>query len=119
MEVAFVFVSLFIIIFGIFYLHYSTRNKERLALIEKGADASIFFSAKAAQKKSSVPIWKVLILNMAVLLIGIGSGVFMGAILEAYSAIEVEVGYTASIFLMAGLGLFTGFMLSKKLIDKN
>ena len=117
MEVAFVFVSLFIIIFGIFYLHYSTRNKERLALIEKGADASIFFSAKA-QKKSSAPIWKVLIFNLAVLLIGIGTGVFMGAILEAYSAIEVEVGYTASIFLMAGLGLFTGFMLSKKLIDK-
>ncbi len=28
--------------FGIFYLHYSTRNRERMALIEKGADASIF-----------------------------------------------------------------------------
>ncbi|WP_299525151.1 DUF6249 domain-containing protein [uncultured Lutibacter sp.] len=118
MEVAFVFVSLFIIIFGIFYLHYSTRNKERLALIEKGADASIFFSAKAAQKKSSVPIWKILILNIAVLLMGIGAGVFSGAILEAYTAIGEEVGYTGSIFLMAGLGLFIGFTLSKKLIEK-
>lgn len=116
MEVAFVFVSLFIIIFGIFYLHYSTRNKERLALIEKGADASIFFSAKT-QKKSSVPIWKVLVLNFAVLLMGIGSGVFIGAILEAYSAIQEEVGYTGSIFLMAGIGLFVGFILSKKLIE--
>lgn len=28
--------------FGIFYLFFSTRNKERLALIEKGADAKIF-----------------------------------------------------------------------------
>lgn len=118
MEVAFVFVSLFIIIFGIFYLHYSTRNKERLALIEKGADASIFFSAKAAQKKSPVPIWKILILNIAVLLIGIGIGVFMGALLETYSVIEHDIAYTGSIFLMAGLGLFTGFTLSKKLIDK-
>jgi len=118
MEVAFVFVSLFIIIFGIFYLHYSTRNKERLALIEKGADASIFFSAKAAQKKSSVPLWKVLTLNLSVLLVGIGAGVFMGAILEAYTVIDDEVGYTGSIFLMAGLGLFTGFNLSKKLVEK-
>jgi len=118
MEVAFVFVSLFIIIFGIFYLHYSTRNKERLALIEKGADASIFFSAKAAQKKSSVPIWKILILNMSVLLMGIGSGVFIGSILEAYTLIDEEVGYTGSIFLMAGLGLFIGFTLSKKLVEK-
>jgi flagellar biosynthesis protein FliQ len=116
MEVAFVFVSLFIIIFGIFYLHYSTRNKERLALIEKGADASIFFSAKA-QKKSSVPIWKVLTLNLSVLLIGIGVGVFMGAILEAYTVINDEVGYTSSIFLMAGVGLFVGFTLSKKLVE--
>jgi len=118
MAVAFVFVSLFIIIFGIFYLHYSTRNKERLALIEKGADASIFFSAKAAQKKSSVPIWKILILNMAVLLMGIGAGVFSGAILETYSAIPEEVGYTGSIFLMAGIALFVGFILSKKLVEK-
>jgi len=118
MEVAFVFVSLFIIVFGIFYLHYSTRNKERLALIEKGADASIFFSAKAAQKKSSVPIWKILILNMSVLLMGIGAGVFIGSVLEAYTLIDEGVAYTGSIFLMAGLGLFIGFTLSKKLVEK-
>lgn len=111
-------ISMFIVIFGIYYLHYSTRNKERLALIEKGADASIFFSDKAVQKRSSVPIWKVLILNMSVLLMGIGSGVFIGAILEAYTVIEEEVGFTGSIFLMAGLGLFVGFSLSKKLVEK-
>jgi len=112
-----VFIALFIIIFGIFYLHYSTRNKERLALIEKGADANIFFSAKA-QKKSSVPIWKILILNISVLLMGIGTGVFIGSILAAYTLIQEEVGYTGSIFLMAGLGLFIGFNLSKKLVEK-
>ena len=33
-------------IFGVFYLYFSTRNKERLALIEKGADASIFMKGK-------------------------------------------------------------------------
>ena len=113
-----VFIALFVIIFGIFYLHYSTRNKERLALIEKGADASIFFSAKAAQKKSSVPLWKILILNLAVLLMGIGAGIFLGSILEAYTLIQPEVGFTGSIFLMAGIGLFVGFTLSKKLVEK-
>ena len=112
-----VFISLFIIIFGIFYLHYSTRNKERLALIEKGADASIFFSAKT-QKKSHVPIWKVLILNISVLLMGIGAGVFIGSALDAYTLIDDEVAYTGSIFLMAGLGLFVGFTQSKKLVEK-
>ena len=118
MEGVLVFTALFIVIFGIFYLHYSTRNKERLALIDKGADASIFFSAKAAQKNSTVPVWKILILNMSVLLIGIGVGVFIGAILEAYSIIQKEVGYTGSIFLMAGISLYIGFSLSKKLVEK-
>ena len=41
MEVAIVFMFLFAVVFGIFYLFYSTRNKERLALIEKGADLNI------------------------------------------------------------------------------
>lgn len=112
-----VFIALFIIIFGVFYLHYSSRNKERLALIEKGAEASIFFSTKA-KKSTSVPIWKILILNISVLLMGVGAGVFIGALLEAYTVIQEEVGYTGSIFLMAGLGLFIGFTLSKKLVEK-
>ena len=77
-------------------------------LIEKGADASIFFSAKAAQKKSTVPLWKVLILNLAVLLMGIGAGIFIGSILEAYTLIENGVAYAGSIFLFAGIGLFVG-----------
>jgi len=113
-----VFISLFVIVFGIFYLHYSTRNKERLSLIEKGADASIFFSAKAPQSKKSVPLWKVLILNLAVLLMGIGAGIFLGSILEAYTLIEDGVAYAGSVFLMAGVGLFVGFTLSKKLVEK-
>lgn len=113
-----VFIALFVIIFGIFYLHYSTRNKERLALIEKGADASIFFSAKAAQKRSTVPIWKIVILNLAVLLMGIGVGIFIGSIFQAYTLINEAVGYTGSIFLMAGIGLYVGFSLSRKLVEK-
>ena len=34
---------IFGVIFGIFYLYISARNKERLALIDKGAHASIFY----------------------------------------------------------------------------
>ncbi len=119
MEVAFVFVALFIIVFGIFYLHFSTRNKERLALIEKGGDASIFFSPKSPRKSATAPIGKIILLNLAVLLMGIGCGVFVGAILEAYTVIEEGVVYTGSIFLFAGLGLLIGFLLTKKLIDKD
>ncbi len=38
--------SLFLMIFGIVYLFFSTRNRERMALIEKGVDASIFLKGR-------------------------------------------------------------------------
>ncbi|WP_298778394.1 DUF6249 domain-containing protein [uncultured Polaribacter sp.] len=99
-------------IFGIFYLFFSTRNKERLALIEKGVDASIFMSAKS---KGSSSLGKVFILNLSLLLIGIGLGVFLALILETYTGLDSDAIYPAMIFLMAGVGLFTGFNLTKKL----
>lgn len=105
---------MFGIIFGIFYLHYSTRNKERLALIEKGADASIFVKGK---KEHTAPIWKVLTLNLALLLMGVGIGIFIAAILHYNLGVDEDVAYPGTIFLMAGIGLFTGFTMTKK-IDK-
>ena len=70
MEVA-ILAVIFGSIFGVFYLFFSTRNKERLALIEKGADASIFMQGK----KNAAPFWKVLILNLGLLAMGIGVGI--------------------------------------------
>ncbi len=98
-------------IFGVFYLYFSTRNKERLALIEKGADASIFIKGKA----HTAPIWKVLILNLALLLMGIGIGIFIASILHYNLGVEEEVAFPGTIFLMAGVGLFAGFTMTKKL----
>ena len=97
-------------IFGIAYLYFSTRNKERLALIEKGADASIF--VKGGGK--TAPIWKVLLLNLALLLIGIGLGIFLGSMLEA-AGFDDDVAYPATIFFMAGIALFAGFTMTKRL----
>ena len=98
-------------IFGVFYLYISTRNKERLALIEKGADASIFMKGKG----HTAPFWKVLILNLSLLLMGIGIGVFIASILDNYSTLESDAVYPASIFFMAGVGLFIGFNKTKDL----
>lgn len=100
-------------IFGVFYLYFSTRNKERLALIEKGADASIFVQGK----KHAAPIWKVLVLNLAFLFIGIGLGVFIALLLTTYTMLNEEAVYPAIIFIMAGLGLYVGFIQTKKLVE--
>ena len=112
MEVAIVFMFLFAVIFGIFYLFFSTRNKERLALIEKGVDAKIFMSG---EKKRSTLTGSVIVLNLALLLMGIGLGVFLASLLDTYTTIDSDAVYPAMIFFMAGLGLFTGFNITKKL----
>jgi hypothetical protein len=106
--------TMFAAVFGIFYLYFTTRNKERLALIEKGADASIFVKGKT----HTAPFWKVFILNFALLLIGIGVGIFIASILEYGLGVDDEVAYPGTIFLMAGLGLFVGFTMTKNL-DKD
>ena len=102
---------IFGVIFGIFYLYFSTRNKERLALIEKGADASIF----GIGKSHTAPIWKILILNIALLLMGIGAGIIIGGIVWKNFHVASDIAMPGSIFLMAGTGLLIGFFLTKKL----
>ena len=105
-----IFICIFLVIFGIAYLHYSTRNKERLALIEKGMDAGIF-----KQSKETAPVWKVLILNLALLLMGIGLGILIALGLQESLGYHDAI-YPGIIFLMAGGGLFTGFFMTKKFI---
>lgn len=119
-----VFIFIFAVIFGIFYLYFSTRNKERLALIEKGADASIFMSV---QNRKAAPFWKILILNLGLLAMGIGVGILLGSLLSynfGYSGsyqdrptnyISSETLYAASIFLCAGASLLIGFKVTKSL----
>jgi flagellar biosynthesis protein FliQ len=104
-------ISLFLAIFGIVYLYLSTRNRERLALIEKGADASIFMG----KNNSNTSFSKILLLNLSLLLMGIGVGVFIALILTTYSSLNEGALYPASIFTMAGVALFVGFNMTKKL----
>ena len=112
MEEIAVLIVVFGSIFGVFYLFFSTRNKERLALIEKGADASIFVKGSAG---NPAPFWKVFILNLSLLLMGIGLGIIIALILESALGIHEEAIYPGTIFLTAGAALFTGFNLTKKL----
>ena len=100
---------IFGVIFGIVYLYLSTRNKERLALIEKGADASIFNFGKHTGSS-----WKVIVLNLAFLLMGIGLGVFIANLIETYTTLDEDAVYPALIFFMAGVGLYIGFTQTKK-----
>ena len=102
--------------FGIAYLYYSTRNKERLALIEKGADASIFVRSK---KGAVTPIWKIFVINTALLSVGVGLGIFIGGILHEVVGLDAEIAFPGTIFTMAGLGLFTGFKVTNSMLERD
>ena len=99
------------LIFGVYYLFISARNRERLALIEKGADATIFYG----KDRKATPMWKVIVINLALLCMGIGIGIFIAALLSQALNLDEEVAYPGTIFLMAGIGLFSGFYFTKKL----
>lgn len=101
---------IFGVIFGMFYLYISARNRERLALIEKGADASIFYSAK----KRVTPVWKIIVVNLGMLLAAIGIGIFIADLFVSFGMND-DVAYPGTIFLMAGIGLLVGFFVTKRL----
>jgi ABC-type Fe3+-siderophore transport system permease subunit len=104
-------ISLFLAIFGIFYLYFTTRNRERLALIEKGVGADLFVSDKKGKSSSA---WRVLTLNTALLAIGIGLGVFLASLITATTAMDEDATYPAMIFLMGGLGLLSAYFINKR-----
>ncbi|MEO8516708.1 MAG: DUF6249 domain-containing protein [Flavobacterium sp.] len=104
-------ISFFFAVFGILYIYLSTRNRERLALIEKGVDASVFMPGV----KNRPSFYKVILLNLALLLMGIGVGAFMALLLTTYTTLNENGVYPATIFTMAGVSLFIGFNMTKNI----
>ena len=104
---------IFGVFFGVCYLYFSTRNKERLALIEKGADASIFLTGKRAGSS-----WKVVVINIAFLLMGIGLGILFASILVETTSLDDDAVIPAMIFLMAGIGLYVGYTQTKRALEE-
>jgi hypothetical protein len=112
MEVLVAFIALFATVFGLYYIHITTRNKERMALIEKGADASLFNTGKEGQR--SLFNWNKVTLKIGMLLMGIGFGIIAGAILESMRTMENGADYTSMIFLFGGLSLVLFYLIDRK-----
>ena len=108
MEDLFIVLVIFGAIFGVFYLFFTTRNKERLALIENGADAKLFNTGKKYT-------WRNFSLSAGMFLIGTALGVLVAGILDATTDIHEGVAYPSMIFLFAGISLVIYFFLARKL----
>jgi hypothetical protein len=111
MEVLIAFLAFFATVFGIMYLFYTTRHKERLALIDKGADASLFNTGK----DRIVFSWGKFSMKLGMLAIGISLGILVGAMIAGSGFLDEDTSYSSMIFLFGGLALVTFYFVDRKL----
>jgi hypothetical protein len=104
-------VVFFASLFGVIYIHLTTRHRERMSLIEKGADPSLF------QRAKQIPSYT---LRFGLLCVGISLGVILGNILkEALPNFEEGAAIVSMIFLFGGISLIVSYFLEKKLEGGN
>ena len=97
--------AFFALVFGSWYIYVTTRNKERLALIEKGADPKLFKTKDAGSPFRT--------LKLGLFFIGIAIGIIGGYFLTE-GGMEEEPAYFSMIFLFGGIALASSYFLQKK-----
>ena len=98
--------AFFALIFGSWYIYFTTRNKERLALIEKGADPKLFKT-----KEDSTSSFRTL--KLGLFFIGIALGI-MGGYFLTEGGMQEEPAYFSMIFLFGGIALAISYLIQKK-----
>lgn len=93
-------VSFFLASFGVIYIFLTTRNRERMAMIEKGADPSMFVNRNIGFK-------------LGMLLVGAALGLIIGLILIKLTTLD-EAIILALVLLFGGLGLVAENMITRK-----
>lgn len=96
--------SFFATVFGIIYIILSARNRERMAMIEKGADPKIFSTKKMPGS----------VMRIALLLLGIGLGFVVGELLHKFAHLEEGLIHISSALLFGGIGLGIYYFLFYK-----
>jgi drug/metabolite transporter (DMT)-like permease len=112
MEAVLVPFIVFATIFGIIYIVVTARNKERMALIERGADPALFEAVKKNRSHG--------LLKWGLFLLGIGLGVIIANIMVTNGIMNEEAAYPSMIFVFGGLALISAhFMLRKTQKEEN
>lgn len=96
-------------VFGVVYVFLMTRHRERIALIEKGADASIFSDNKISAFST---------LKFGMLFVGIATGILVGNVLYENLDLPEGVAYMSMIFMLGGVSLIANFFIERKLSRK-
>jgi hypothetical protein len=100
-------IAFFTMVFGIVYI--VVRKRERMLLIQRGADASAFESKR---NETATLKWGLLFL-------GIGIGILLGRVFAAYTCLGEEASYFSMICLFGGLSLVIYHFLARKMGKQN
>lgn len=84
------------------YMFFSSRHRERMALVERGVDAKIFATTYRLDNS----------LKVGIVAIMIGIGLFMGYLLER-SGLPDVVAYFTMVLIFGGAGLVGFYFLVK------
>jgi hypothetical protein len=106
MEGIFVPLAFFLALFAIFYVYWTTRTKERLALIDKGLDASVF---KTDCNKYALVKWGIFLIFAAV-------GVFTAHLLA--QVFNEVAAYFSMILFFGGVGLIVAYFVTNSMAKK-
>jgi hypothetical protein len=99
-------IASFLSLFGIIYVFITARHRERMALIDRGVDASILTD----KNYTSYPT-----LKFGMLFVGIALGILLGNMLDYYYDFTKGVAYLAMIFLLGGVSLILNFFIERRL----
>lgn len=102
----FIALSIFGACFGIVYVAVTAKNRERLAMIDKGINP---FENKKVRKSNTHTL-----LKWSLLIIGLGLGVFFGSLLETTTVLPEVAAYFGSILFFGGVGLVVAYLISRK-----
>jgi hypothetical protein len=92
--------------FGIVYVAVTAKNRERLAMIDKGMNP---FENKKVRTSNTHGL-----LKWSLLIIGLGLGVFFGSLLDTTTVLPGEAAYFGSILFFGGVGLIAAYIISQK-----
>jgi hypothetical protein len=100
-------VSAFAGVFGIVYIFVITRYRERMAMIERNVDASLFVSRREGSISPT--------LKFGMLFVGVAIGILAAEILHRNFDVYRGTAMFSMIFLFGGISLILNFFIERNL----
>jgi len=100
-------IAFFAMVFGIVYI--VLKKKERMLMIQRGADASVFESKRSETGN----------LKWGLLFLGVGIGILLGRVFAAYTCLGEEASYFSMICLFGGLSLVIYHFIARQSEQQN